>query len=155
MQWNLIYILVVVSLILILSPISSSEDDQIEGYKVFTIPSLIRDNTETSISIELNQKFLIRIRGNPTTGYQIFLKDNLRDLISTKGNIVTPLNLNKYRGTDEFLVDKHQYGYVGVGGFYYFKFSADETGETQLIFENKRIWDTSDATFLKVNIKVV
>ena len=123
------------------------------NYQVFTIPKTLRENTVLSITAEQHKDIIIKVRGNPTTGYTIKLKNEVSQLTST--NIVKAMNLNANGGTDDYIVDKHAKGMVGVPGFYYFKFRTENEGQETLIFSNERSWDTSDAVELKVNLTVL
>ncbi len=129
------------------------ELEDLSKFEVFTIPNNMSKNSQVSLTAEANKTMVIRIRGNPTTGYLVSLKSNISEF--GKVPVITPLNLNKKNSTDDYFTDKHPEGFVGVGGFYYFKFSCEREGTNKLEFENKRTWDTSDATILTVNLTVV
>ena len=122
-------------------------------YQVFTIPKTLRENTVLSITAEQHKDFIIKVRGNPTTGYSIRLKNEVSQLTAT--NVVKATNLNANGGTDDYIVDNHENGMVGVPGFYYFKFRTENEGQETLLFSNERVWDTSDAVELKVNLTVL
>jgi len=109
------------------------------------------ENKEDSFAVESKKNFSIQIKANPTTGYQVFLKSSVSELESS--GVVTPLNLKPEGTTGDYNTDPHEEGMTGVGGSYFFKFSANKPGEVLLVFENKRVWDPSDAT--QSNIKIV
>jgi len=121
--------------------------------QIFTLNGINGDANEQSITAEVGKVIIIKIRANPTTGYQVFLANGLSDLESR--GVVKALNVNQDGGCDEYKQDKRKAPMVGVPGYYYFKFSSKNVGEVPLIFESKRVWDPSDATALKINLTVV
>jgi len=125
----------------------------LQGYTIFTVPTSInKDSTPAYFTISVNKKFAIKIRGNPTTGYQVFLAND--DKV-TQSNIVKALNLTDKGTSKDYVTDPHPEHMMGVPGNYYFTFLAEQVGQVKLKFENKRAWDTSDSTSLEVTINVV
>jgi len=154
MKTNIIILLIIfatTSNILCDEPVQTKPN--LDGYQVFTWGKTVRENNEASLTAEVGKNIVIRIKSNPTTGYQIFLDNKPTELEST--GIVKPLNLNAEGGSDEYLVDPHPKGMVGVPGFSYFKFATLKKGEIKLKFVSKQSWNPESAVTLSVNLTVV
>ena len=104
---------------------------------VLEIPLRVTNNKVFISSLTMNQTLVIKIHGNPTTGYGWYL-ENYQNLNSSGLN---PLNLNEYGSTDEYKTDPHPAGFVGVPGSYYFRFQPIKSQVSlNLVFINKRPW---------------
>lgn len=115
---------------------------------VYELPN---DVNEWEIKDSVGKIIDIKIRGNPTTGYGWFLV-NAGDVDI---NVLKPLNLNQYNSANDFVVDEHPTGMVGVGGYYHFKFQALKAGQDlKLKFVNKRPWEEQNdrEVIIKVTI---
>merc|ERR1712151_1006830 len=85
--------------------------------RIFSLDSPIAD-----VQVAAGQKFVLKVAGNPTTGYGWFLgKDNSNDNLKC-------LNLDKYNSSEDYVVNQHPEGMMGVGGVYYFIFVGDVKG---------------------------
>jgi inhibitor of cysteine peptidase len=82
---------------------------------------------EKTISVGINQEFVIALDSNPTTGYSW--------QESYDGSL---LNLVK----DEYKPDEKAAGLVGAGGTQYFRFKALKAGQTEITLVYKRPWET-------------
>jgi predicted secreted protein len=108
------------------------------------------DNQITTAHI--NQILQVKIRGNPTTGYGWFII-NLSNLDQ---KVLKPLNLNEYNSTDDYITDTHPPGFVGVPGYYYFKFlPINISNGTLLTFVNKRPWEETDERTVNLTVKII
>ena len=90
------------------------------GVKTYTDP-------EKTISVRIEQEFVIALDSNPTTGYDWEESHDPYKLILIE---------TKYEP------DEKAEGLVGAGGTKYFRFSASKTGETEVTFVYKRPWET-------------
>ena len=124
-----------------------------DGFQVFTIGRLVNENNEVSLTAEEGQPIIIKIRSNPTTGFQIYLKNTVSDL--GESGIVKPINLNEKNGSNEYVVDSNKNSIAGVGGYSYFKFLTLGAGEEKLVFINKRSWEIKSAKELMINLLIV
>jgi predicted secreted protein len=103
-------------------------------------------------TVSLNQILVVKIRGNPTTGYGWYLEN--ADTLDR--SILNPTNLNEYNSCKDYITDNHPQGYVGVGGYYYFKFKPlKETNSITLIFNNKRPWENKAVRTVELLVTVV
>ncbi len=104
------------------------------GVKTYT------DSGQT-INIGVNQKFVIALDSNPTTGYiwQASYDESLLQLV----------------GKSYEMGKAAEQGAVGAGGVEYFQFKALKTGETEITLVYKRPWEeeTLDQKVFAVNIK--
>ena len=113
------------------------------------IYSLNSNENIFEFSTVLEKEFYIKVRGNPTTGYGWYLSEN-----SDKENLLT-LNLDEYNSCNDYVVDKHPEGMVGVGGNYYFKFKGLKEGNYNLMFIKKRAWEQNNIAEKRVVLKVL
>ena len=94
-----------------------------------------------TISIGVNQEFLIALGSNPTTGYgwQESYDETMLELLE-----------KKYE-----LGDKAEEGVVGAGGVEYFRFKALKTGTAEIKLVYKRSWEEEsiDQKVFTVNVK--
>ena len=119
-------------------------DDQL-----FTMP--ITNNGKWEIKANLNKYIVIKIRGNPTTGYA-WMIENVDHI---DRNLIAPLNLNKYNSTNEFITDPHEEGMTGVGGYYLFKFKPLMLGTVNLNFIYKRAWEDNYSYKVETTINII
>ncbi len=109
--------------------------------KVLVISREVQGSQGFKISIKKNETLVVKIQGNPTTGYGWYL-DNHKNLRTDE---LKPLNLDESGSPDEYKTDPHPPGYVGVGGYYYFRFQPKKPGVTvDLVFIHKRIWSPEE-----------
>lgn len=103
------------------------------GVKTYT-------DAEQTISVGVNQEFIIALDSNPTTGYNWEEKHD-----------ATMLSLVE----SKYEPDKKAKGLVGAGGTQYFRFKALKAGKTEITLTYKRPWETSIAEqkVFKVDIK--
>ena len=87
------------------------------------------------ITVRSGELFVIELPANPSTGYQWSVVQ-VPDALELVEEHVTPA----ITGTTAAGVPAA----VGSGGLHTFNFMAHETGETELQFELKRVWE-SDA----------
>lgn len=82
---------------------------------------------EETISVGINQEFIIALDSNPTTGYdwEESHDDSLLKLV-----------------VDEYKPDEKAEGLVGAGGTQYFRFKALKAGQTEITLVYKRPWET-------------
>ena len=114
--------------------------------------SLKKEGGNAELKVEDNKEFNIILEGNPTTGYSWFISnpENFK-----KSNVVEALNLNPGNMADDYLVNPHEHGMVGVGGCHIFKFKVNNAaGKTlpKLLFERKRPWETNKPPAAKAEI---
>ena len=113
------------------------------GKKVFDLNALNTNKNE--VDIRVGEEFIVKVRSNPTTGYEISFvnKDEVSDSLKlTRQHFVPSGNLKNL---------------VGAGGHKYFYFKAVKvTNEAQTLkFSNKRKWEkqTNNPDYtLKVNV---
>ena len=103
------------------------------GVKTYTDP-------EKTISVRIEQEFIIALDSNPTTGYDWEESHDPYKLILIE---------KKYEP------DEKAAGLVGAGGTQYFRFTSQKTGETEVTFVYKRPWETEilEQKVFKVEIK--
>ncbi len=82
---------------------------------------------EKTISVGIEEEFIIALDSNPTTGY---------DWEESHDNSV--LNLVD----DRYEPDEKAAGLVGAGGTQYFRFKALKAGQTEITLVYKRPWET-------------
>ena len=93
------------------------------------------------ISITTNQKVIVKLQGNPTTGFAWYQKVINSALFTLVKKEYTPDNNDKKM--------------TGVGGVYTFEFLTQRVGKVDLDFEYTRSWEakTSAKTF-KVTLDI-
>lgn len=92
--------------------------------------------------------FIIRIQGNPTTGYQWKVE---KSSLESNSSVLESLD-NSENGN--YVADNAN-GMVGVGGVYEFKFKPVALGEATIKFTYSRSWEKDSAETLNAHIKVV
>ncbi len=80
------------------------------------------------VTLDKRDVLVVRLEGNPTTGYEWILTDTFNQ------EIIEP------RGEPEF-VSEGDDGIVGAGGTYVFRFKALSSGTTTLEFVYERLWE--------------
>ena len=94
-----------------------------------------------TINIDINQKFIIALDSNPTTGYswQASYDESTLELV----------------GKSYEMGEKAKQGAVGAGGVEYFQFKALKTGTTEITLIYKRPWEEQaiNQKIFTVNIK--
>jgi inhibitor of cysteine peptidase len=78
-----------------------------------------------TISIGINQQFVIALGSNPTTGYSW-----------QESHDATTIEL-----VEKIYKEEAKEGVVGAGGVEYFRFKALKAGETEITFVYKRPWE--------------
>merc|ERR1712232_642501 len=99
--------------------------------------------------VEPNQEFAFKIKGNPTTGYQWFLAEEIQEdesLLAT--------NLKEDRSTKEYIFGISGDKMMGAGGHFYFTFKGQRAGTYPLVFVHKRPWETDVAARRAVSVTV-
>ncbi len=102
--------------------------------------SLTEADQGRTITLSVNQPLDIRLRGNPTTGYQWEL--------SKTDTALLPLVSSSYAQ------DTAQPGMVGIGGQYLFSFKAAAPGDAPLRLIFRRPWLTEAAKVFTVNVSI-
>ena len=102
------------------------------GVKTYT-------DTQKTISVGVNQDFIIALDSNPTTGY---------DWEESHDAAMVKLVEKKYRP------DEKAAGLVGAGGTQYFQFKALKVGKTSITFAYKRPWEEDIAEQKAFNIDI-
>jgi len=102
----------------------------------------------SKFTIKLNKEFILKVNGNPTTGYSWYLSAN-SDEINLKC-----LNLNKWKSSENYVVDKHETGFVGVGGTYYFKFQGVKEGTYDMTLIKKRAWEPEAIQTKNIQVEI-
>jgi len=102
------------------------------GVKTYT-------DTQKTISVGVNQEFIIALDSNPTTGY---------DWEESHDAAMVKLVEKKYRP------DEKAAGLVGAGGTQYFQFKALKVGKTSITFAYKRPWEEDIAEQKAFNIDI-
>ena len=84
---------------------------------------------EKTISVSVDQEFVIALDSNPTTGYdwEESYDESMLRLDETES---------------KYVVDEKAEGLVGAGGTQYFRFKALKTGKTEITLVYKRHWET-------------
>ncbi len=84
----------------------------------------------------------VSLEGNPTTGYGWYYELSTADIMELVSE-----DYVSDAGDDEEI--------VGIGGTFYFVFTAKKAGEVQITFSYKRIWEEDDPLeSLVVRLKV-
>ena len=96
---------------------------------------------DTVVNVLTDQKIIISLRGNPTTGFVWSLQNINSGVIRLIGK--------------DFMSDSGGSELVGVGGKYIFEFVADKQGKTNLEFIYKRPWvggETAQTFTVTINV---
>jgi predicted secreted protein len=117
------------------------------------IRNLPDNNSIFEVVAKAGQQIVLKIRANPTTGY-FWVLGNIESL---NEEVLKPLNINVGGRSSDYVVDSHKPGFVGVPGYYYFKFEALKAvnAPVELIFIHKRPWSDEDSrtAFVRVTIQ--
>lgn len=109
-------------------------------------------STFENLYVKKGETFSIKLKANPTTGYNWYLRapEELNE------NVAKCINLNEHNSGD-YQVDPHPEGYVGVGGTTSFKFVAGNAAESSydLNFVYKRPWVADNKNDKGVTIKII
>lgn len=102
-----------------------------KGHITFTI----NEDNSLVIKVEPNSLFVIKVEGNPTTGLEWIIGNE----IDLSTNYVSNLTLVER----EFIPQEHEEGVVGYGGTYYFRFKSEKPTNVpiSLTFLYKRFWE--------------
>ena len=109
-----------------------------------------------------NSKFNINLAGNPTTGYEWYLK--IDDDYKKSEDYIKLINFEKNSNnsgilsTKNYKSDSNEEGLAGVGGVFTFEFksSKNEVENLVLNFVYMRSWDSNDGPSnikVKINLK--
>ena len=114
-----------------------TQDLSLDGYTVFPINT--STNASQNISVSNDVKFALKFSSNPSTGFDWYFTNITYE---TTNNLVEFLNLDKDGGGQ---YQSANTGLLGSGGYSYFllESSANVTGEVDLAFVYKRIWETN------------
>jgi inhibitor of cysteine peptidase len=82
-----------------------------------------------TISVKAGDTFVVKLAGNPTTGYSWQLADHDENIVKLDGN-------------PEYKSDS---ALVGSGGMYTYHFKAVSSGTVPLKFDYLRTWETNTA----------
>jgi len=96
---------------------------------------------DTVVKVLTDQKIIISLQGNPTTGFAWSVQDINSDVIRL-------ISKKFISGSDNFWR-------VGVGGKYIFEFIAEKQGKTNLEFIYKRPWvggETAQTFTVTINV---
>ena len=98
------------------------------GKKVFDLNTL--QNNKNEADIRVGEEFVVKVRSNPTTGYEMIFVNG--DEVSDSLNLIS-----------EKFIPSGNLNLVGAGGHKYFYFKAVKvTNEAQTLkFSNKRKWE--------------
>ena len=118
-----------------------------EGEEIFLFEH--KENEAFQINTSSGKLFTVKIRGNPTTGYGWFLENPEENT-----NLIKVLDLNENNSSIHYIADKVPQGFMGGGGFYYFRFKALTSGDVTLIFSNKQPWNPSSAMTYSLNVTI-
>jgi len=100
-------------------------------------------------TVAKEKDFILKVRGNPTTGYGWFLMEN-----SDKQNLMA-LNVNEDGSCKNYEQDKTEQRLLGVGGNYYFKFNGLKEGKYNILLVQKRVWENSNFQEKVVTLNIV
>jgi len=105
-------------------------------------PIQLNENAnDTVVNVLTDQKIIISLKGNPTTGFAWSLQDINSDVIRLI--------------SEDFISDSDNSQRVGVGGRYVFEFIAEKQGNTNLEFIYKRPWvggETAQTFTVTINV---
>ncbi len=90
---------------------------------------LLTKETATSINLHVGDRLMVALTGNATTGYA------WKQINSKEESILSPL-----AGLD-YQPESVPAGTVGSGGTFFFRFSAESAGKTNLTFSYRRPWE--------------
>jgi len=91
-------------------------------------PALTEKDDGKTLSMAVKKRFVVRLAGNPTTGYGWRTVEVTGDAVEQTGKVA-------------YVAAKRQPGMVGVGGHYVFRFEAVKPGKTSIKLEYARPWE--------------
>ncbi len=103
------------------------------------------------VSATLNTVLDVRVKGNPTTGFNWFV-ENANELNDAK--VLTPLNLNDKNASKDYVTNTNTNGAFGVGGFYSFQFLPSNEGNALIKLSYKRPWLKSSGQTYTLDVTV-
>lgn len=94
---------------------------------------------EKTISVGIEDEFIIALDSNPTTGYgwEESYDNSMLNLVD-----------------DRYEPDEKAAGLVGAGGTQYFRFNALKAGQTEITLVYKRPWETEILEQKVFNVKI-
>jgi predicted secreted protein len=119
--------------------------------KIIDLPEeriFVLDNKNMNIKAKINKEFAIKIKANPTTGYNWYLIEN------TDIGKLENLNLSDHKTSTDYVSSNSDPHIMGAGGFYYFRFKPINSGIVKLNFVHKRIWEKNDLANIIVEVNV-
>lgn len=120
------------------------------GYAFCQQAVTLSPTSSTVATIKKNTDLIIKLKGNPTTGYGWYL-ENANQL----DNAIQANNLSSTGSALDYVKDPAPAGYVGVGGTYNFEFTAlDVADNVSLRFVYKRPWELTTANKITVTLKI-
>ena len=134
-------------LLITLSILSASILCDFLGVPVDRIFSLDQ-NDPLNFTVKPNNEFLLKVRGNPTTGYSWYVS-----AISDESNLKCT-NLNQWKSSENYVVDPHEPGFVGVGGTFYFKFQGNKEGNYDITLVKKRPWEPEPIQTKNIKVQI-
>ena len=102
-----------------------------------------------SFLVQKDQEFAVLLRGNPSTGYQWFLAEEIQE---DEG--LVSLNLNIERTTKKFLELTTEENRMGLGKTYIFTFMGKRAGTYPLVFVHRRSWEKEAVSTRGIKITV-
>ncbi len=114
-------------------------DDDMQTATIYTVK-----NSGEKIKIKKNSKFVVKLSGNPTTGYSWYAAEKVTDskVLLLEG------------GEGRYIINDHKEGMVGAGGNFYFDFTAKQEGITNIRLEYKRPWEKDTEPIQKFELNV-
>ncbi|ORX87249.1 hypothetical protein BCR32DRAFT_240379 [Anaeromyces robustus] len=109
------------------------------------LPNIDISEEGGKFNLDINDygSFVVKIAGNPTTGYSWYL-ENAEEIKSS--DVINPTNLDERNGSYLYISDPNEKDLDGVGGTFVFKFeSKNACGKElpKLNFGYKRPWETT------------
>lgn len=99
--------------------------------------NVTRDNNGATVSAAVGDTVIVRLAGNPTTGYQWTVKET----DSTR----LPLEASTYAADSKL---------VGSGGMYEFRFAARAAGDAALRLVYQRAWEPAPLETFSVTVRI-
>ncbi len=120
------------------------------GYAFCQQSVTISPTADTTATISKGGELIVKIKGNPTTGYGWYLSnaDQLK-------SVVQATNLNAMGSSTNYVQDPAPAGFMGVGGTYLFRFNALTAADNvNLNFVYRRSWENTPIRELTVALKI-
>jgi len=105
-------------------------------------PSLGKADSGRTVTVAVGATILVKLAGNPTTGYQWRTAKLTGDAV-------------KQQGKPAYEARQHPPGMVGVGGTYTFKFEAVKPGSAALTLHYVRPWEKGKPPAETFQVKIV